>query len=288
MAASIQPFEAALGAEVAGLDLSQPVDDESFNLVREAYDAHSVLLFRNQRLTPQQHIDISRRFGKLEIHVLDQWCHAEHPEILVVSNVKDQGRHIGVPHAGRYWHTDLSYMQAPSRGSLLYAIEIPERDGRALGDTRFTSTVAAYDALPDDVKARIADLRATFSLAHHRSKLMADGADENPLKPEQLVKVPVAVHKIVQVHPVTGRKCLFVNEGHTVEILDLPRDEGQELLDMLCRHATKAEFVYRHRWAVGDLLMWDNVSTQHIAEFDYALPQRRYLLRTTLEGVALA
>ena len=180
MAASIQPFEAALGAEVAGLDLSQPVDDESFNLVREAYDAHSVLLFRNQRLTPQQHIDISRRFGKLEIHVLDQWCHAEHPEILVVSNVKDQGRHIGVPHAGRYWHTDLSYMQAPSRGSLLYAIEIPERDGRALGDTRFTSTVAAYDALPDDVKARIADLRATFSLAHHRSKLMADGADENP------------------------------------------------------------------------------------------------------------
>lgn len=288
MAISIQPFEAALGAEVVGVDLARPVDDESFNLVREAFEAHSVLLFRGQHLTPQQHIDFSRRFGKLEIHVLDQWCHAEHPEILVVSNIKDQDRHIGVPHAGRYWHTDLSYMQAPSRGSLLYAIEIPERDGRALGDTRFTSSVAAYDALPDDIKERIADLRATFSLAHHRSKLMADGADENPLKPEQLAKVPVAVHKIVQVHPVTGRKCLFVNEGHAVEILDLPRDEGQELLDMLCRHATKAEFIYRHRWAVGDLLMWDNVSTQHIAEFDYALPQRRYLLRTTLEGVALA
>jgi taurine dioxygenase len=179
-------------------------------------------------------------------------------------------------------------MVAPSRGSLLYAIEIPEQNGRTLGDTRFTSTAAAYEALPAEIKERIADLRATFSLAHHRSKLMADGADENPLTEEQQAKVPVAVHKIVQDHPVTGRKCLFVNEGHAVEILDLPQNEGRALLDMLCRHATKPEFVYRHRWRTGDLLMWDNVATQHIAEFDYALPQRRYLLRTTLEGVALA
>lgn len=288
MKVSIHPFEAALGAEVSELDLSRPVDDESFTMVREAYEEHSVLLFRGQKLTPQQHIDFSRRFGTLEIHVLDQWCHADHPEILIVSNIKEKDRHIGVPHAGRYWHTDLSYMVAPSRGSLLYAIEIPEQNGRTLGDTRFTSTAAAYEALPAEIKERIADLRATFSLAHHRSKLMADGADENPLTEEQQAKVPVAVHKIVQDHPVTGRKCLFVNEGHAVEILDLPQNEGRALLDMLCRHATKPEFVYRHRWRTGDLLMWDNVATQHIAEFDYALPQRRYLLRTTLEGVALA
>jgi taurine dioxygenase len=288
MGVSIHPFEAALGAEVRGVDLAQSLDDESFAIVREAYEEHSVLLFRDQKLTPQQHIDFSRRFGKLEIHVLNQWCHAEHPEILIVSNIKDKDRHVGVPHAGRYWHTDLSYMVAPSRGSLLYAIEIPEKDGRALGDTRFSSTVAAYDALQADIKERIADLRATFSLAHHRSKLMADGADNSPLTEEQQAKVPVAVHKIVQNHPVTGRKCLFVNEGHAVEILDLPEEEGRELLDMLCRHVTKPEFVYRHRWRIGDLLMWDNVATQHIAEFDYALPQRRYLMRTTLEGVALA
>jgi taurine dioxygenase len=288
MAASIHPFDSALGAEVRGLDLSRPVDDQSFSIVREAYEGHSVLLFRDQELTPQQHIDFSRRFGELEIHVLDQWRHPEHPEILIVSNIKDNDRHIGVPHAGRYWHTDLSYMVAPSRGSLLYAIEIPVQNGRALGDTRFTSTVAAYDALPAETKERIADLRATFSLAHHRTKLMADGADENPLTPEQEAKVPVAVHRIVQEHPVTGRKCLFVNEGHAIDILDLPQDEGRELLDMLCRHATRPEFVYHHRWRVGDVLMWDNVATQHIASFDYALPQRRYLHRTTLEGVALA
>ncbi len=288
MAVSIHPFDSALGAEVRGIDLSRSMDGDSFAIVRDAYEEYSVLLFRDQELTPEQHIDFTRRFGKLEVHVLDQWLHPEHPEILIVSNIKDEDRHIGVPHAGRYWHTDLSYMVAPSRGSLLYAIEIPEQNGRALGDTRFTSTGAAYEGLAEETKERIAELRATFSLAHHRTKLMADGADENPLTPEQETKVPVAVHKIVQEHPVTGRKLLFVNEGHTVEILDLPQDEGRELLDLLCRHATDPEFVHRHRWRVGDLLMWDNVATQHIAEFDYALPQRRYLHRTTLEGAALA
>ena len=288
MTVSIHPFDTALGAEVRGLDLSRPIDDDSAAMVREAYAEHSVLLIRDQELTPQQHIEFSRHFGKLEIHVLDQWRHPEHPEILIVSNIKDKDRHIGVPHAGRYWHTDLSYMVAPSRGSLLYAIEIPEENGRTLGDTRFTSTVAAYEALPEETKARIADLSATFSLAHHRSKLMADGADDTPLTPEQEAKVPVAVHKIVQEHPVTGRKCLFVNEGHAVDIVDFPKVEGRELLAELCQHATKPAFVYRHRWRIGDLLMWDNVATQHIAEFDYVLPQRRYLHRTTLEGVALA
>ena len=288
MTVSIQPFDSALGAEVHGVDLSRPIADADFAVIEEAYRSRSVLLFRDQTLTPRQHIEFSRRFGRLEIHVLDQWRHPEHPEILIVSNVKDGERHVGVPHAGRYWHTDLSYMQAPSRGSLLYALEIPEEDGRSLGDTRYTSTVAAYEALPDDVKARIADLSATFSLAHHRSKLMADGADRSPLTEEQQAKVPTAVHRIVQTHPVTGRKCLFVNEGHTVEILDYPKEEGRALLDMLCRHATRPEFVYRHRWRVGDVLMWDNVATQHIASFDYVLPQRRYLHRTTLEGVALA
>ncbi len=288
MTASIHPFDAVLGAEVRGIDLSRPVGSDSVAVVRAAYEEHSVLLFRDQELTAEQQIDFSRRFGKLEIHVLGQWRHPEHPEILIVSNVKDKDRHVGVPHAGRYWHTDLSYMVAPSRGSLLYAIEIPEQNGRALGDTRFTSTVAAYEALPEESKDRIADLSATFSLAHHRSKLMADGASEDRLTADQEAKVPVAVHRIVQEHPVTGRKCLFVNEGHTVEILGLPEKEGRELLEMLCRHATSPEFLYLHRWRVGDLLMWDNVATQHIAEFNYALPERRYLHRTTLEGVALA
>ena len=288
MAVSIHPFDTALGAEVRGLDLTQPMDDDTCDRVRQAFEDHSVLLARGLELTPEQHIAFSRRFGDLQHHVLDQWRHPEHPEILIVSNIKDKDRHIGVPHAGRYWHTDLSYMAAPSRGSMLYAIEIPEANGKTLGDTRFTSTVAAYEALPDEMKERIADLSATFSLAHHRSRLMADGVDDKPLTAQQQAQVPTAVHKIVQQHPITGRKCLFINEGHAVEIQGLPEEESRELLDTLCRHATRPEFVYRHRWQVGDLLMWDNVATQHIASFDYALPKRRYLHRTTLEGVALA
>jgi taurine dioxygenase len=284
---SIQPFDAALGAEINGLDLAESLDDRTFAAVERAYNEHSLLLFRNQQLTPEQHIAFSKRFGDLQIHVLDQWCHPEHPELLIVSNIKDGERHVGIYNAGRYWHTDLSYMQAPSRGSLLYALEIPTTDGRALGDTLFASTAAAYDALSESMQKRIADLRATFSLAHQRAKLLAQGDTGSVLTEEQLAKTPVATHRIVHKHPVTGRTCLFVNEGHAIEILDLPSDEGAELLQELCEHSTQPEFVYRHRWAVGDLLMWDNLATQHLAIFDYALPQRRYLLRTTLEGVPI-
>ena len=288
MTVEIRPFDAALGAEVHGVDLSLPLDDDTFRAIERAYNDRSVLLFRDQRLTPAQHVEFTRRFGELEIHVLDQWRHPEHPEILIVSNIKQGDRHVGVYNAGRYWHTDLSYMQAPSRGSALYAIEIPHAPDRTLGDTLFASTAAAYDALPDETKVRIEHLRATFSLSHQRAKLMADGDKEAALTPEQAAKTPVAVHRIVQRHPVTGRKCLFINHGHTIEILDLPAAESRELLEMLCEHCTRDEFVYRHRWREGDLLMWDNIPTQHLAVFDYPADSRRYMHRTTLAGVALA
>lgn len=288
MSLSVHPFDAALGAEVRGVDLRRPLDDADFAILERAYNEHSVLLFRDQDLTPEQHVAFTRRFGELEIHVLDQWRHPEHPEILVVSNVKEGDRHVGAYNAGRYWHTDLSYMRAPSRGSALYAIDVPRGGGGPLGDTLFASTVAAYDALPEETKDRIAGLRATFSLSHQRARLMADGDDGAALTDEQAAKTPVAVHGIVQTHPVTGRKCLFVNEGHTIGILDVPEEEGRALLEALCRHCTGAEFVYRHRWREGDLLMWDNIATQHLAVFDYTPQHRRYLHRTTLAGVPLA
>lgn len=284
---SIQPFDAVLGAEVRGLNLAEPLAEETFAALERAYNDYSLLLFRDQQLTPEQHIAFSRRFGRLEFHVLDQWCHPEHKELLVVSNIKDGDRHVGIYNAGRYWHTDLSYMQAPSRGSLLYAIEIPFANGRASGDTLFASSAAAYEALTQETRDRIANLRATFSLAHQRARLHAQGDAGAVLTDEQLAKTPLATHNIVQRHPVTGRTGLFINEGHAIEILDLPADESAALLHELCEHCTRPEFVYRHRWAVGDLLMWDNLATQHLAIFDYELPQRRYLHRTTLEGVAI-
>ena len=284
---SIHPFDAALGAEIRGLNLAEPISDTDFTRLNAAYNEYSVLLFRDQTMSPEQHLNFSRRFGELEIHVLDQWCHQEHPEVLIVSNLKDGDRHVGIYNAGKYWHTDLSYMQAPSRGSILYALEVPVHNGQVLGDTSFASAAAAYDGLSDAMRERIQDLRATFSLAHQRAKLAADG-DDAPLTAEQLAKTPVVEHQIVQKHPVTGRELLFINEGHAIEILGVPKEEGRELLSQLCAHVTNARYIYRHRWQVGDVLMWDNIPTQHLAHFDYAFPQRRYMHRTTLKGVEIA
>ena len=285
MSLEIRPFDAALGAEVRGVDLSRDLDDATFAAIERAWNEHSVLLFRNQTISEARHIDFSRRFGELEIHVLDQYLHPEHTEILIVSNVMDGDRHVGIYDAGRYWHTDLSYMAVPSRGSLLYAIEVPhDANGEPLGDTLFASTAAAYDALPANMKRRISGLEAEFSLANRHARLVADGDPDATLSDAQQEKAPPVIHKVVRTHPITGRRSIYVNEGQTARILDLPDDEARNLLEELCTHCTRPEFVYRHRWRVGDLLMWDNIPTQHIAICDYALPQRRYMHRTTLRG----
>ena len=287
MTLEILPFDAALGAEVRGVDLSQDLDDASFAAIELAWNEHSVLLFRNQDIDEGRHIDFSRRFGDLEVHVLDQYLHPEHPEILIVSNVMDGDRHVGIYDAGRYWHTDLSYMAVPSRGSLLHALEVPhDAAGNPLGDTLFASTAAAYDALSEPRKRHIAGLKAEFSLASRHARLVADGDPNAALSDAHLERAPPVVHKVVRTHPITGRRSIYVNEGQTARILGLPEDEARDLLEELCAHCTRAEFVYRHRWRVGDLLIWDNIPTQHLAVCDYALPQRRYMHRTTLKGTA--
>ena len=281
----IRPFDAALGAEVHGVDLSRDIDGETFAAIERAWNEHSVLLFRDQAIDAARHLAFSRRFGDLEVHVLDQYLHPEHPEILIVSNVMDGDRHVGIYDAGRYWHSDLSYMAVPSRGSLLHAIEVPhDAEGRPLGDTLFTSTTAAYDALSPETKRRISGLSAEFSLANRHARLVADGDPDAALSDTHREKAPPVVHKVVRTHPITGRRGIYVNEGQTSRILGLPDDEAHDLLHELCTHCTRPEFVYRHRWRAGDLLMWDNIPTQHLAICDYALPQRRYMHRTTLRG----
>jgi len=285
MTLDIRPLDTALGAEVRGVDLARSLDAETFSAIEQAYNDHSVLLFRDQSIDEAQQLAFSRRFGKLDVHVLDQYLHQEHPEILIVSNVMDGDRHVGIYDAGRYWHTDLSYMAVPSRGSLLYAIEVPhDESGEPLGDTLFTSTAAAYEALSESMKRQIADLKAEFSLANRHAKLVADGDDSAILSDTHQEKAPPVEHKIVRTHPLTGRKSIYVNEGQTARILDVPQDEGGDLLAELCAQCTKPEFVYRHKWCAGDLVMWDNIPTQHLAICDYALPQRRYMHRTTLRG----
>ncbi len=282
----IQPSDTMLGAEVVGLDLSKPLDEAAFEKVSAAFDTFSVVCFRNQVLTPEQHIAFSRRFGPLQVNVRSEFNKVGYPEIYIVSNVLVDGKAIGSQDAGRYWHSDLCYLQKPSRASLLYALEVPQRDGASLGDTLFASAGAAYEDLPSEVKRRVEGLRAINSYNAMYDRKASEFGIRPPLTDEEKKnKYPEdAVHPVVRTHPITGRKCIYVCEGYTTRILDVSDRESQELLNLLFAQVTKPQYVYRHKWHVGDLLMWDNCAVQHLASFDYVLPLRRLMERTTIEG----
>jgi taurine dioxygenase len=284
-----------LGAEIAGVDLSRPLPGDEFSQVAAAFFENEVVVFRRQKLSPEQQVAFTRRFGELEHHVRRESCLPGFPEILIVSNVLDErGRAIGAQDAGRFWHSDLSYKREPSLLSALYALEVPEKDGRVLGDTGFASATAAYEALPGETKRRLEGLRNVHSYRYYRAKNVeaqkAEAAaglrvvQEHTPSEAQLKSVPDVEMPLVRTHPVTGRKALFVNEAHTSRIAGLPPAEAAALLDELCRHIARPEFRYTHHWQAGDLLMWDNCAVQHKATFDYALPLRRLMHRTTVRG----
>ena len=286
-----------LGAEISGVDLSKPLDDDTFAQVAKAFFDNEVAFLRNQKLTPEQQIAFTRRFGALEQHVRKESRLAAHPEILIVSNVLDEnGNAIGSQDAGRFWHSDLSYKKEPSMLSALYALEVPVKNGRVLGDTSFASSTAAYDALPEDMKRRVHALKNVHSYRYYRAKNIQAQKDEEArggrviqehvLTEEQLESVPDVETPVVRTHPVTKRKGLFVNEAHTSHIAGMPKDESEKLLSQLYRHIVKPEFIYTHSWRPGDLLMWDNAAVQHKATFDYDLPLRRLMYRTTVRGTA--
>lgn len=284
-----------LGAEISGVDLSKPLDDDSFAQVARAFFDNEVAFFRNQKITPDQHIAFTQRFGVLEQHVRKESRLDGFPEILVVSNLlDDKGNAIGAQDAGRFWHSDLSYKHEPSMLSALYSVEVPEKAGRVLGDTGFASTTAAYAGLPDALKQRLAGLKNVHSYRFYRDKnARAQEAEkarggrviqEHAPTEEQLKSVPDVETPVVRTHPVSGRKGLFINEAHTSHLVGMDKAEGDALLAELYAHIVKPEFVYTHTWRPGDLLMWDNCSVQHKATFDYDLPLRRLMYRTTVRG----
>ena len=275
---------APLGAEITGLDLARPMDQPTLQAIEGLFHDRGVIVFRGQQLTEEQHIAFSRRLGDLEIHVATQFLRPGYPEILVVSNVVEDGRNIGLADAGQYWHSDLSYIANPSRCSLLYALEIPVKDGSVLGETLFASAAYAFETLPDSMKVRLEGRRAIHSYGDRYKKQQAAGT-RGALTEEQLKKVPQVSQPILRAHPITGRRVLFVNEGFTVEVEGMEQTESDALLQELCGHITRPETLYRHQWRKGDLLMWDNCLTQHRAIRDYELPLRRRMHRTTVAGV---
>ena len=276
----INRLSESFGAEIVGLDVAR-ADDDAFAAVRAALDRHLVLVFRGQhRLAPEAHVAFSRRFGPLQVHVQAQFHLPGIPEILVVSNVRENGQPIGLADAGRYWHSDLSYMARPSLGSLLHAKELPAEGG----DTLFADTIAAWAALPEAQKQALAGRTAVHDYdARNRIQAAADPEGRPALTREMAATVAPVVHPVVRVHPGNGRPALFVNQGFTTRINGLDEAESRRLLALLFRHASDPRFQYRHRWQPGDLVMWDNRGTQHLAT-PFPADRRRLMYRTTVEG----
>ena len=286
MAIPVRKCDAALGAEIV-FDLSRAIDDRTFAELEGIFHDNIVVFFRDQHLTNEQHIAFSRRFGELEIHIVKKYLLPEDPEILLVSNIKNNaGEHIGLADAGFTWHSDTSYRKNPSRCSLLYAKEVPHRDGKPLGDTVFANCIAAYEALPDAMKRRLAGTKAIHRYSMRRR---VDNSPRPRLTAAQLAETPDIAHPIVRSHPYTGRKALYVTAGECIGIVlrngeQVPEDEALDMIAELDAHCVRPEFCYRHSWRIGDLVMWDNASAMHLAICDYALPERRLMHRTTVIG----
>jgi taurine dioxygenase len=276
-AVHVDPLSNAMGAEIRGVDLGKPLDDGTFAAVRSAFQRFLLLRFPAQRLTEPAQIAFSRRFGELQVHVLDQYRHPQYAEIYVLSNVdRTTGRTIGHhPDKGTLaWHSDLSFQRRPALATILYGMETPS----AGGETQFADMYAAYDALDETMKRRIDGLRAIHDLDVSRTRM-----GEPPMTPEQRAKAPPVDHPLVRTHPETGRKLLYIS-GHVARIDGLPEHESDALVHQLMDHATQPRFVFSYRWQPGDVVMWDNRCTMHRATAYDTSAERRVIHRTVVLG----
>ena len=269
----VNKLSTLMGAGIAGVDLSRPTDESTFEKIRDAFHRHMLLVFPDQHLDEAQQIAFSRRFGELQVHVLDQYRHPRYPEIYVLSNVahgKTTGTH---PDKGTLvWHSDLSFQRRPALATILYGIEVP----RAGGDTLYADMYAAYEDLDKDTKNQLEGMRAIHDLDASRMR-----AGEPPMTAKQRAEAPPVEHPVVRTHPDTGRKVLYISR-HVSHFAGMPRAESDVLLEKLLRHSTQDRFVFRHRWGQRDIVMWDNRCTMHCATPYDTGAERRVIYRTVV------
>ena len=260
MTVTVEPLDAPMGAEIKGINLSAPMDDSAFAAVRRALVDHLVLVISSLPDDFQPLLGFGRRFGTLVPHILEQYHHPKTSEVSIISTDPSTGagRTTDMP-AGAFWHSDLSYDANPSDASMLYSVEVPGEGG----DTLFANMVLAYETLPEATKQRIEGLQAVHRYGYRGGDAVVD------LNQVQDANHPDVLHPVVRTHPESGKKALFVNPGFTVCIDAMDEDESRELLDELFDHATRPEFIYRHKWQPGQIVACDNRATMHSATGGY-------------------
>ena len=232
-----------------------------FRQVWDAFFASQVLVFRNQRFSPSRYLEFAKQFGRPEPHVIHQFHHPEHADILILSNVTKNGEPIGLADAGTYFHTDYSYLEVPARATLLHSIQVPQEGG----DTLFANQYAAYDDLPSNMKKRIEGLMALHHYGNRDDVDKSSRTVASVLSEEQEKKMNWVRHPVARRHPVTGRTALYSVSGSSFGIEGMPEDEAIDLLDQLKAHATQQKYQCRLGYGVGDVVIWDNASLLHSA-----------------------
>lgn len=269
----VLPLSDAIGAEIRGIDLREPLNDETARAIEQAWYDHVIVLFRDQDISLEQQKSFAARFGELAIRAREGATIEERAlgeNVMLVSNIRKDGRQIGkLPDGEMMFHSDTPYFENPQKATLLYAIEVPSEGG----ETLFSNSYKVAEALPEDIKHRLAGRKALQIYDYDRDDVPTGNFDRS--------QHPHYEHPVFRKHPETGRTSLFVSELMTAEIIGLPEDESQRLLQHLFSHQRRDEFVYAHAWRPGDLLMWDNRCSVH-ARNDFPGDQRRLLRRLTL------
>jgi taurine dioxygenase len=279
---TVMPSGDALGARITGLDLARPLTDDELAFVLRAIATHGVLCFPDQTLDPAAQAAFSRRFGALEVHVSGAFQAPGQPEVMILSNIMEGGQPVGLGDAGQDWHTDMSFSRTIAFVNVLYALQVPRRDGRMLGNTEFCDMAAAYDDLPPELQTRLGALTATHDFEKFWEMMRTRGGEATsraPLTEAQRQRKPPVSQPMVLTHPLSGRRLLYANPGYTMRIDGMPAAESDALLEFLFAHQTQPKFRYAHCWAERDVLLWDNIRTIHNAVADYGADEPRYIRR---------
>ena len=277
---TVTPSGQSLGARVTDIDLARPLDERTFAILLGALAHYGIVCFPGQKIDARQLRDFSANFGTLEVNVANSYQEPGLPEVMILSNIRQNGKPIGLSDAGQDWHTDMSYSKDIAFANVLHAIQVPRRNGAPLGNTEFADMYSAYDALPDEVRQRLEGATATHDFNKFWEEMRRrPGSSRAPLTPEQRRQKPPVSHPVFLKHPVSGRRVLYANPGYAIAIDGWSERESEQMLNFLFEYQTSDRFRYIHRWTEGDVLMWDDLATLHNAKPDYREDEHRLIKR---------